>query len=228
MARYIHNIPILRSLQRKIRKKRAGLFARLMQPQSAWKILDVGGTYPTWEQPGMESFQVTLLNLGASILPAHLEGRVISVAGDATSLPYENRSFDLIYSNSVIEHVGSIENQKKFATEALRVGRALWIQTPAQGFLFEPHYMAFFIHWFPRSWQPRMLRWGSLWGVLNKPTGAQCDDYVRYNQLLTHKEVQRLFPGCRIIKERFFGLTKSYIVVKSYSSSAGATEIEAR
>jgi hypothetical protein len=143
VARYIHNIPILRSLQRKIRKKRADMFTRLMKPQASWKILDVGGTYPTWEQSGMELFKVTLLNLGVSILPSHLEGRVIAVAGDATSLPYENRSFDLIYSNSVIEHVGSTENQKRFAAEVLRAGQALWIQTPAQEFFFEPHYMAF-------------------------------------------------------------------------------------
>jgi hypothetical protein len=43
MARYIHNIPILRSLQGKIRKKRADLFIRLMKPQASWKIIDVGG-----------------------------------------------------------------------------------------------------------------------------------------------------------------------------------------
>jgi hypothetical protein len=134
----------------------------------------------------------------------------------------------LIYSNSVIEHVGSTENQKRFAAEVLRAGLALWIQTPAQEFFFEPHYMAFFIHWFPRSWQARMLRRGSLWGVLNKPTQAQCDDYVHYNRLLTHKEVQRLFPECRIIKERFLGLTKSYIVVNPYYSAVGATEVEER
>jgi hypothetical protein len=73
-----------------------------------------------------------------------------------------------------------------------------------------------------------MLRRGSLWGVLNKPTQAQCDDYVRYNRLLTHKEIQRLFPDCRIIKERFLGLTKSYIVVKTHPCSVVAETTKQR
>lgn len=175
----------------------------------------------------MDSFQVTLLNLRAAAIPSHLASRMTSEAGDATNLPYGTQSFDLVYSNSVIEHVGSAETQKKFAVEALRVGQALWIQTPTQEFLSEPHYMAFFVHWFPRAWQSLMLRWGSLWGLLNKPTRQQCDEYVQYNQLLTYKRVQELFPGCRIIRERFFGLTKSHIVVKPYSSAVGATEVEA-
>lgn len=228
MARYIETIPILKDIQKKIRKKRVEMFVRLMHPKDSWKILDVGGACPTWEQSGMEIFQVTLLNLEASMLSSRVEGRITSMVGDATNLPYNDLSFDLIYSNSVIEHVGSAKNRKKFATEALRVGHALWIQTPAREFLFEPHYMAFFLHWFPRSWQSRMLRWGSLWGWLNKPTKDQCDDYVRYNQMLAYKDVQEMFPGCRIIKERFFGLTKSYMVVRMHPSYVKSATAEGR
>lgn len=41
--------------------------------------------------------------------------------------------FDLVYSNSVIEHLGTWEKQQAFAAEARRVGRGYWIPTPGQG-----------------------------------------------------------------------------------------------
>jgi hypothetical protein len=34
-------------------------------------------------------------------------------------------------------------------------------------------------------------------------------------RLLTYREVKELFPDCTILRERFFGMTKSYIAVRS-------------
>jgi len=56
-------------------------------------------------------------------------------------LNYSDNEFDICFSNSVIELVGSFEDQRKFANEIRRVGRKLWVQTPARSFFFEPHYL---------------------------------------------------------------------------------------
>ncbi|WP_255695553.1 methyltransferase domain-containing protein [Rhodohalobacter sp. 614A] len=53
------------------------------------------------------------------------------VQGDALDMHmFEDKSFDVVFSNSVIEHVGSFENQRRFADEVRRVGKAYWVQTP--------------------------------------------------------------------------------------------------
>ena len=75
-------------------------------------------------------------------------------AGDCCELTEEeDDSYDLVYSNSVIEHVGDFERQKQFADNALRLGQKLWVQSPAKCFQIEPHWYAFFIHWFPKKYQ---------------------------------------------------------------------------
>jgi len=130
----IGNIQGLKQLQRRIRSKRIELLLKKIPLEKNWSILDVGGTAPTWRLQGLEKFKVTLLNLKAPALPNDLKERLNSVAGDATALEYDDGSFDFVFSNSVIEHVGTFENQKKFAFEVLRTGRKIWVQTPAREF----------------------------------------------------------------------------------------------
>ena len=61
------------------------------------------------------------------------------IAGTAINLPYQAGDFDLIYSNSVIEHVGSKQNQEKFSEEVHRVCDKYIVQTPSLWFPLEPH-----------------------------------------------------------------------------------------
>jgi hypothetical protein len=53
-----------------------------------------------------------------------------------------DQEYDIAFSNSVIEHVGDWERQAAFASEIRRVGKNLWIQTPAKECPIEPHYLA--------------------------------------------------------------------------------------
>lgn len=133
--------------------------------------------------------------------------------GDGRKLPFKDQAFDLVYSNSVIEHLGTWENQQAFAAECKRAGRSYYIQTPNRWFPIEPHYIAFFVHWLPRRIRRRILRHFTLWGWLTRPTQADCDAVIAEIRLLTHKELQALFPEATIWRERVFGLTKSLIAV---------------
>lgn len=133
---------------------------------------------------------------------------------DGCRMPFADRSFELLHSNSVIEHVGTWERQQAFAAEARRVGRTLWVQTPAREFLVEPHLLAPFVHWLPRGWQRRLIRNGTIWGLMTRPTPQQVGEFLNEVRLLTRGEMQQLFPDCRILTERFLGMSKSYIAIR--------------
>ena len=75
------------------------------------------------------------------------------VAGDGRSLPFRDGSFDVVFSNSVIEHVGDAASQRRFAREVARVGRAYWVETPNRWFPVEQHLLTPLVHWLPAAWQ---------------------------------------------------------------------------
>ena len=136
------------------------------------------------------------------------------IIADGCSLPFKDNSFDISYSNSVIEHLGTIEKQRLFATECQRVGKRLYVQTPNKWFFIEPHLITPFIHWLPRRWQRHLLRRFTVWGILTKPTPQQCDDFLKEVRLLTAEEMQPLFPKAKMENEYFLGFVKSLIFIR--------------
>ena len=114
----------------------------------------------------------------------------------------------------MIEHVGGLKEQALFAKEILRCGRQVYVQTPNKWFPIEPHLIAPFIHWLPFSVLRKLVRWLSVWGWVTKPDQRQVDEFLKNIRLLDLKEVTELFPGCEIRRERFLGLTKSFIIVR--------------
>lgn len=195
------------------RKRRLARFKWQLNPLSGERLLDVGG-YPWCWPPGTVSSAITLLNRSFEPgLAARYPGFTYEV-GDGCALPYTTGSFDVVFSNSVIEHLGTWENQIRFAAEARRVGRRLWVQTPARSFFIEPHLLAPFIHWLPVRWQRRFMRRFTPWGWLTKAKPADVDAFLAEVRLLTKEEMQRLFPDCEIMEERFLGMTKSYVALR--------------
>ena len=203
---------VLEPLMRPFRLRRMRHFMALMQPAAGTRVLDVGGTPFNWRLIGYPH-EVVLLNLepgGLGALPPNFS----SVVGDGTALAYGDATFEICFSNSVIEHVGSWEQQRRFADELRRVGRRLWVQTPARSFFFEPHLLTPFVHWLPVAWRKRLLRNFSIWGWIARPSQAVVDRFVDQTRLLGYRELQDLFPDCRILRERFCGMTKAYLVVR--------------
>lgn len=136
---------VYRFFSRRSRLGRMEAFMRTMRPTSVTTILDIGGTPEFWEGTNL---QVTLLNTRE---PTGLPPNLSYVKGDATQLPYSDSAFDIVFSNSTIEHLHTAEAQRGAAVEAMRVGRRLWMQTPNRWFAIEPHYLTPFIHWFPSA-----------------------------------------------------------------------------
>jgi hypothetical protein len=194
------------------RSRRRRIFHGIMQPALS-RILDVGGYPGFWSSMGCQG-HITCLNLDAHPAPS-LPSGFTYVQGDARHLPYSDGEFDIVFSNSVIEHLGTIEDQSRFAAEIRRVGRGYWVQTPNRWFPVEPHLVAPFVHYWPKSVQKRLLRWFTIWGLVARPSREQVSAFLSEVRLLSEEEMRRLFPDATIHAERFLGLKKSFIAYKT-------------
>lgn len=190
------------------------MLAELFGIRPDWLVLDVGGTPGIWEHCPVRP-RLVLLNTPRALEPAPQGFE--SVAGDGTALPFASGSFDLVFSNSVIEHLGSREAMERFAAEVRRVGRRYFVQTPDARFPVEPHLYTPFLHWLPRAWQRRLAPRISLWALMARVPADRRDyflwHYLQEIRLLDAGAMQRLFPEARIVRERVFGLSKSIIAV---------------
>ncbi len=200
------------------RVKRFEQFRKTISPKPSDRILDVGGYPHTWTNTPQDVELIECLNLIVYPWPEekdHPDHRIRIIEGNACALPYEDGSYPIIFSNSVIEHVGDYEAQKAFASEVRRVGQKLWIQTPAYECPLEPHYLTPFVHWLPKGLRRKIARYFTLWGILEKPNKAAIDEMVDYTRLLTKREMKELFPDCEIRVERLLGIIpKSYIAIR--------------
>jgi len=207
------------SLSNKLRDRRfrqfEALIADLPRPL---RILDVGGTNQFWEKRGWTGrgdVQIFSLNLVAE---EQLHENVTPLAGDATDLgQFADGSFSVAFSNSVIEHLFTFEQQTQMASEIQRVSRSLWVQTPNYWFPIEPHFHVPGWHWMPLALRVAIIRrWRCGWrGPCSDPERAR--ELVQEVRLMTAHELQKMFPGATLLPERFCGLVKSWIVVKGLS-----------
>jgi Methyltransferase domain len=205
----------------KFRKGRIQFFCSAFPPSACRTVLDVGGTPQIWLMLD-GSYEVTLLNLDPRELEA---GRYQCVIGDGRSLQFPNGSFDVAFSNSVIEHVGNWEDMQCFASELRRVGKSFYCQTPNKWFPIEPHLGTLFLHWWPQILNVFFVtRYFTLWGLMNKPTRKQVQESLASIRLLTRRDLQHLFPGATIVPERFLLLSKSYV---THGSTAGNEHLSA-
>jgi len=193
------------------RSRRMRDFLELFSVTSQTRVLDVGGNFRTWSSLPLP-VDVTMVNISVENLGS-AEGRC--VIGDGRELPFATNAFDIVFSNSVIEHLGSLEGQKRFASEIRRVGRYYYVQTPNRWFFMEPHLITPFIHFLPRKMQRRLLRNGSTWGLIVRPTPEQCDDFLKEIRLLSKAEMKALFSDGMILEEKVAGMTKSIMAVKT-------------
>lgn len=207
----IHDL--YRPVSRRFRRRRMEQFIERLAPGPETTILDIGGSPWFWADIPVEA-RITVLNPQVPDAMRRYPGRVEVVEGDGCRLPYGDRSFDIAFSNSAIEHVASWEKQAAFARETARVGRSYWVQTPARCFPVETHWLAPFIHWMPAAVQRRAARWFTLYGWLERPNPEAVRRMVAEIRLLSARELRQLFPDAALLVERFLGLPKSYTVYR--------------
>jgi SAM-dependent methyltransferase len=201
-------------LSEHFRRRRMRRFARECGITASTRVLDIGGTPDCWR---LIAVRPRLVLLNTPRAGEDLAGAESWVAADGRRLPFADHSFDLVFSNSVIEHVGDAVSQQQFAREVARVGRRYWVQTPNRWFPVEQHLLTPLIHWLPKSWQRAVVPRLNLWSLLVPATPDRRRFYIEHYlsdvKLLDSGELLSLFPGAGIIRERFLGITKSLIAV---------------
>ena len=204
---------LYRAIQPGLRERRMAEFLNLFHPTATTRILDVGGLFSNWEGVPITS-RITLLNPDDTDAHRELPDRFTCVSGDGCALPFADQSFDVVYSNSVIEHIPLAADQLRFAREALRVGRGVYVQTPYRWFPIEPHFATLFLHYLPKRAQRLVLPWCSFRGLFRSGDNVDLHTLFEELRLLSFRELQALFPDCVIHREHFAGLTKSLIAVR--------------
>jgi len=199
---------IRRSVQpihHRFRSGKSELFLSLILERPG-RLLDVGGgTGINGEfAPLYQKFEsVTLINLNPPAQQVRDPFNLRIVKGDGRALPFANKSFDWVFSNAVIEHVGDWEDQKNFAAEIQRVAaKGYFITTPNNYFPIEPHALMPFYQFYPERLKPLALRFSP--GYMTA---------VERISLLTKKKVQILFPEACVQHVNFTSaIIASYVV----------------
>jgi hypothetical protein len=210
-------------IQHAIRRKYE-LFKALIRPTPGMTILDVGATaqvsggfnflerwYP-WPS------RITAVVHGGRSALSGFHGRfprVKPILGDGRALPFADGAFDLVFSNGVIEHVGSTEDQRRFVGEALRVGRRVFLSTPNSRFPLDTHTMFPLVHYLP--WAQRA------W--IYRRTGREVFSAPGSLDLLDEHRLRSLFPDdvrLRLVRRRFGGMVSTFIALAIPGSRAEA------
>jgi hypothetical protein len=73
-------------------------------------------------------------------------------------LPFPDAAFDVVFSNAVVEHVGSRTAQASFVRELCRVGTLVFVTTPDRRFPVEHHTGLPLLHYLPAPLFRSLLR----------------------------------------------------------------------
>lgn len=197
-------------------------YLRLLDLNTGAKVVDLGGACEIWQFMDTP-LEITIVNLpGVDVQkPSASHHKFHFVEADATDLGmYSDDEFDLVFSNSVIEHVGGKDRQAAFAGEVRRLAPAYYVQTPSIWFPLEAHSgMPFWWalpksarNWLIERWRKKVPAWTAM---------------IEGTTVITRKSLQSYFPDGKILTERFVGIPKSYAVLRS-TRAGGAKPIDGR
>jgi SAM-dependent methyltransferase len=179
----------------RLRARRHGLIFALTGARPGDRVLDVGcGTL------GLRAQEPDLDVTGTDLTERPTYPGPFVQADATVHLPFDDGAFDLVYASSVIEHIPPLRRQA-FARELARVGRGVYVQTPAYSFPIEPHALLPVAHWLPP--------------VLRRPywrLGAQ--GHWEDVRLLRRGELAALFPSATVHAEPLGPVTKSWMAVR--------------
>jgi hypothetical protein len=191
---------LLRRWSHKSRTKKFELLHSVFRPRPEDRVLDIGASGDVFLRYTLEDVYPHPERIVAGgydpreVLSARAHyPRPCYAAFDGCSLPFADKSFDLVFSNAVIEHILGEGRQEKFAQEVMRVGRSWFVTTPNFWYPFESHYHLPFIQFLPR---PLQREYNRLLGT-HIPKGE-----VQELGLLSASGLRRLFPTSCIAKVR--------------------------
>ncbi|MFC4471054.1 SAM-dependent methyltransferase [Streptomyces xiangluensis] len=204
------------SLAYSARARRWAELLRYFPDLAEMHILDLGGTPTAWRAAPVRPAHVVTVNLDPHTA-RHVEVGITPVVADACelSLPatVSTKKFDLVYSNSVLEHVGGHYRRQQFADTVHTHADHHWVQTPYRYFPVEPHWLFPGLQWLPfRARVAISQHWP--YGHIPRAGHFQATRDVQEVELLSVAEMRSYFPASTIWFERFAGLPKSLVARK--------------
>ncbi|MFC1435188.1 class I SAM-dependent methyltransferase [Streptacidiphilus sp. N1-3] len=184
-----------------------------------FEVVDLGGTADTWLRAPVRPRRLHLVNIDPH--PAGLPDWISTEVADVTdpAVTAALGSFDLVYSNSTIEHVGGHSQRLRFAAAITTLAPRHWVQTPYRYFPVEPHFLAPGFQFLPLAARARLVRHWPL--THSRPDGPEEGlRAVVGIELLTRTEMRYLFPDSTLLSERVLGVTKSLLAVRGKGGSA--------
>lgn len=197
------------------RARRWRLFVDAFPDLSDMVVLDLGGRSRTWACAPGRAGHVYIVNRegpGGGPMPDWVECE----GGDACdpSAAVRGRRYDLVFSNSVIEHVGGYSRRLAFADTVRGLAPCHWVQTPYRYFPIEPHVLFPGFQFLPLNLRGVVGHWWPL--IHTRP--ADHGEAIRRaleTELLGRTEFGLLFPESVVYAERMAGLPKSLIAVRA-------------
>jgi len=176
------------------RKRKWKLFLNIFKPNRSMRVLDVGYTEKEYSStdnfiekhyPFPENLTALGINDAGTISQRYPKVKFVQYTGKI--FPFKDKEFDLCWSNAVIEHVGSRNDQLYYLMEIKRVSNRAFLTTPNKYFPIEVHTRTPFIHFLPKDLFDRYLCLiGKKWG-----TGS-------YMNLLGKADFRKLLELARI------------------------------
>jgi hypothetical protein len=202
-----------RSLSGRARARRWQHLIEAFPSFSEMRVLDLGGTPESWQLAPVRPKALTTVNLEP------LESwspQITAIQGDACDLPNSvaRDHFDLVFSNSVLEHVGGHVGRQRLVDNVHSLADRHWVQTPYRYFPIEPHWLFPGLQWLPYEARVQVsMRWNR--GHIRTHTRAEAQDQVDEIDLLGISQMRRYFPASVIWYERFAGLIKSLVAIQT-------------
>lgn len=184
------------------------------------RILDVGGRVEFWRDTsfwGNERYQITVANIdnerNGSPRGADWPDNIVWRYADARDFSDElERGYEVLFSNSVIEHVGDMPDIERMARQFENFDGVYFLQTPNFWFPIEPHFRMPFFAQLPYVVRVFLVRHFNLGCFRKSSSWEDAEAKVRSVRLLSVAEMELLFPSAELEREKFFGLTKSIYV----------------
>lgn len=207
-----------------MRRKRFDLFLSILAHinKDKIKIIDLGGTAGYWEQhvSYLQGLDKPVLIKIVNLFPNDEKSITIGAitlefaVGDATNLVgIKNKEYDVVYSNSVLEHVGNLNKQLDMAREIYRIADYHFIQTPNRYFPIEAHVLLPYWQFWPLAFRGWLVSKKQIAWMGKRPNYISAKAASEQIRLLTIYEAKKMFPLSTIYKEKALFLTKSIILI---------------
>ena len=195
------------------------LIERVLAEKGHAEILDLGGTEKYWLigedfiRANRKRLRFTIVNNERQPVeqPDLFEFRFASATDPRL---FSGRQFDLVHSNSVVEHVGAWHDMALFAANVRRLAPRYYVQTPNYWFAYEPHFRFPGFQYLPERVRVEMLMRFSLGFFPRIEDRADAKQVVHHHRLLSTRQMRTLFPDASVSHEKVFGLNKSIIATR--------------